>query len=173
YQDIKEMRRFDILNLENYDIILGMPFLFQHKVTLTLNPTPVLINSIHPMEMKGPDIIHIFSLAVTFVEEDLQEIRYALMKEAADLCRSAEDTPLPPLQAINHRIPLKDPGKVYSWHPSRCPEALRHIWQKKCDSYIQTGRWKYVMGQNSCPMLLVNKKPGPGGELGLQQCITY
>ncbi|KAJ3002424.1 hypothetical protein NUW54_g5853 [Trametes sanguinea] len=38
YQDISSKRRFDVANLENYDIILGTPFIFQHKVALGLNP---------------------------------------------------------------------------------------------------------------------------------------
>ncbi|KIO18613.1 hypothetical protein M407DRAFT_11783 [Tulasnella calospora MUT 4182] len=31
FQGIDENRRFDIMNIENYDLILGTPFLFQHK----------------------------------------------------------------------------------------------------------------------------------------------
>ncbi len=30
YQEIKEEQYFDIMNLSNYDLILGTPFLFQH-----------------------------------------------------------------------------------------------------------------------------------------------
>lgn len=33
YQNIRERRYFDIVNLSNYDVILGTPFLFQHKVS--------------------------------------------------------------------------------------------------------------------------------------------
>ncbi|KAG2152977.1 uncharacterized protein EDB93DRAFT_1102748 [Suillus bovinus] len=35
YQRIKEERFFDIINLQNYDLILGTPFLFQHQVSNT------------------------------------------------------------------------------------------------------------------------------------------
>lgn len=38
YQDISRPRAFDIANLEAYDVILGMPFLFQHQVLLGFNP---------------------------------------------------------------------------------------------------------------------------------------
>ena len=32
---------------------------------------------------------------------------------------------LPPLQEVNHRIPLIDEGKQYSYHLPRCPDALK------------------------------------------------
>ncbi|KAG8908259.1 hypothetical protein FRB99_008324 [Tulasnella sp. 403] len=45
YQNISETRRFDIINLDNYDIILGTPFLYQHKVLIGFNPSRVAIGS--------------------------------------------------------------------------------------------------------------------------------
>jgi hypothetical protein len=41
YQEINTMKYFDIINLSNYDLILGTPFLYQHKVILTLNEPSV------------------------------------------------------------------------------------------------------------------------------------
>ncbi|TFK17425.1 hypothetical protein FA15DRAFT_605092, partial [Coprinopsis marcescibilis] len=38
YQGIDETRYFDIINLSNYDVILGTPFLYQHQVLFGLNP---------------------------------------------------------------------------------------------------------------------------------------
>jgi hypothetical protein len=32
YQNIKEGWHFDIINIDNYDMILRTPFIFQHKV---------------------------------------------------------------------------------------------------------------------------------------------
>jgi hypothetical protein len=37
YQEISSERYFDIINLQNYDLILGTPFLFQHQVLVGLN----------------------------------------------------------------------------------------------------------------------------------------
>ncbi|KAG8942182.1 hypothetical protein FRC00_011969, partial [Tulasnella sp. 408] len=42
-QGVREQRRFDIINLENYDIILGTPFLYQHKVGMAFNPSKIAI----------------------------------------------------------------------------------------------------------------------------------
>ena len=171
YQDIAEMRHFDIINLENYDIILGTPFLYQHKVLIGFNPPRIIIGSTPMVQMDGSDVIQISSLAATVFEEDLLKIREQLRREASDLCKSAEETPLPPLRAINHRIPLKEENKTYPWRPSRCPEAIRHLWNKKRDSYLKTGRWKFATGQNASPMLILHKKPGPGGEIRIRTVL--
>jgi len=36
YQSIDEDRHFDIINLQNYDLVLGTPFMFQHKTLMGL-----------------------------------------------------------------------------------------------------------------------------------------
>ena len=37
YQDIDEPRTFDIINLNNYDLILGTPWMHQHQICLGFN----------------------------------------------------------------------------------------------------------------------------------------
>ena len=49
YQDIDCERRFDITNLDNYDVILGTLFLFQHKIAIGINPPCVVIGSKEPV----------------------------------------------------------------------------------------------------------------------------
>jgi hypothetical protein len=43
YQGIDAARHFDIINLNSYDIILGTPWLYQHKVCIRLNPARIII----------------------------------------------------------------------------------------------------------------------------------
>jgi hypothetical protein len=38
YQGINDIRHFDVINLNNYDIILGTPWLYQHEVCMGFNP---------------------------------------------------------------------------------------------------------------------------------------
>ena len=40
YQTIQEQRYLDVINLSGYDLILGTPWLFQHKITYGINPPP-------------------------------------------------------------------------------------------------------------------------------------
>ncbi|KAF9443694.1 hypothetical protein P691DRAFT_609362, partial [Macrolepiota fuliginosa MF-IS2] len=64
---------------------------------------------------------------------------------------------LPPLHAINHVIPLLDDSKVYLWHSSKCPEALKPLWRAKWEDYIQTGHWEFQSGTNAVPMIMLKK----------------
>lgn len=57
-----------------------------------------------------------------------------------------------------------DENKLYSWRPSRCPEALRKVWQEKKNAYLRSGRWRLATGTNALPLLIL-PKPNKGGEL--------
>jgi hypothetical protein len=61
YQGIKGKRYFDVANLSNYDLILGTPWLFQHRVTVGLNPACVIVGSEEPLPIKGGDVTTIAS----------------------------------------------------------------------------------------------------------------
>ena len=45
YQTIKCEKRFDIVNLDNYDTILGTLFLYQHQVAIAFNPSRIVVGS--------------------------------------------------------------------------------------------------------------------------------
>jgi hypothetical protein len=115
YQKINCIKHFDIVNLDSYDLILGTPFLYQHSVTLGLNPTRINIGSQAPSLMVGEDIAIIPSAAAELFEECIQNVHEMLLKEAADLSPNTDKMALPPLRAINHSIPLIDEKKIYSW----------------------------------------------------------
>ncbi|THG93109.1 hypothetical protein EW026_g8033 [Hermanssonia centrifuga] len=162
YQSVCEPRHFDIVNLLNYDLILGTPFLFQHKVTIGFNPTTVVIGSGSAVPIQGEHVRVLESRAADLFEDELEHARQVLREYAQPIASTdASDTPLPPLREVNHQIPLKDPSKVYHWRPSKCPEALRPLWSKKRDAYLRSGRWKMSNARNTSPMLLLTK-PGTG-----------
>lgn len=45
-QEIDEEWYFDVANISNYGLILGKPWIFQHQVTISLNPSPVIIGCV-------------------------------------------------------------------------------------------------------------------------------
>jgi Retroviral aspartyl protease len=102
YQGIEESQHFDVINLENHDVILGTPFLWQHKILLGFNPPKISIGSTTSLPIVGEGVAHISSLATDLTEEGLDTLRKILQDEARKLCVATEDTPLPPLRAINH-----------------------------------------------------------------------
>ncbi|OCH83806.1 hypothetical protein OBBRIDRAFT_815699 [Obba rivulosa] len=161
YQAIREKRYFDIINLLNYDLILGTPFLFQHQIFLGFNPAKVVVGSIEAQPMKGNSIRVLKSRAADLFSDRLEEARRYLQEYAAPICKDAQDSPLPPLREINHTIPLKDESKIYTWRPSKCPDALRAAWIDKRNAYLKSGRWRMTNARNTAPMLLL-RKPGTG-----------
>ncbi|KAG6877161.1 hypothetical protein C0993_009814 [Termitomyces sp. T159_Od127] len=140
YQTISNDRYFDIMNLNGYDLILGTPWIYQHRVSFGLNPPCVVIGSPEPVPMKeGWGVARLSTEAIALYEDSISKVRHELLEYAKPLCKTAAETPLPPLRAINHEIPLIDEKKIYPWRPSRCPEALKPQWDEKRATYIRTG----------------------------------
>ena len=162
YQNIMDSRRFDVANLNDYDLILGTPWLYQHQVCIGLNPAGIVIGSNKPLpiiaSMDTKPLLGSVSLTPNTTVIAAQE---ELMAYAEPLCRKVGKTELPPLRAINHTIPLIDEGKIYSWRPSRCPEVIRSQWNEKRDAYLKSGRWRMTTARNTVPMLLIPKPHKP------------
>jgi hypothetical protein len=163
YQSINEDRYFDVTNLSNYDLILGTPWLFSHRITFGLNPARVIVGSNASLPLEGDAVTKIASRAMDISEEKIQRAREALIEYARPLCKEMEETDLPPFRAINHQIPLIDENKIYPWRPSRCPEAFRSQWVEKKNAYLKSGRWRITSARNTVPMLLI---PKPGAKRG-------
>ena len=159
YQSIDEERTLDVININSYDLILGMPWLYQHKVCLGFNPARIIIGHDEALPLRvSPDtrlLVHSLSMG----DQQLEAAREELRKYAEPLCKEVHETDLPPFRAINHTIPLIDETKIYPWRPSRCPEVFRAQWAEKRDAYIKSGRWKITSAGNTVPMLLITK-PG-------------
>lgn len=159
YQGSEGECYFDVANIAHYDIILGTPWMFQHKVTLGINPPRVVLGSVHALPLKGPDVTKLASRSMQIVEDNIEKAREHLREYALPICQTATETPLPPMRDINHSIPLIDPHRIYSWRPSRCPDPLREQWSEKWGAYIASGRWRVSNSGNTVPMLLIYK-PG-------------
>jgi Holliday junction resolvase RusA-like endonuclease len=168
YQTINCDRRFNIANIDNYDAILGTPFLYQHQVAIGFNPSRVIVGSSDPLELRGPDVSTITSATADLLNQGLDEIRKELRQEAEDLCPDTSMTALPPLRAVNHTIPLKDEKKIYRFRPSKCPEAFRDQWRKKKNAYLETGRWRTATGHNAIPLLMIPKPSTTNGQPSLR-----
>ena len=168
YQTIDCDRRFDVANLDNYDAILGTPFMYQHQVAIGFNPSRVIVGSSEPQEMKGPEVTTINSAAADLLNKGLNEIRKELRQEAEDLCPDTSRTALPPMRAVNHAIPLIDEKKIYRFRPSKCPEAFRDQWRIKKNAYLETGRWRTATGHNAIPLLMIPKPSTTNGQPTLQ-----
>ena len=172
YGDIDSVRHFDILNLENYDLILGTPFLYQHRVQIGFNDPRVHVGSPEPLPIRGEHVSKVSSRLVDVVESELEKCRTHILDYARglNLFQTAAEAPFPPLRAINHTIPLIDESKIYHYRRSNCPDALRPLWAEKRRQYLASGRWKLTTGSNAMPMLLLHK-PGSTKETPLLRTV--
>ena len=157
YQTINETRTFDVVNLSNYDLILGTPWMYQHQVCIGFNPARVVIGSDDALPVKSGMDTKLMASSISIQEQAIIDAREELKRYAEPLCKEMEETGLPPLRDINHTIPLIDEKKMYPWRPSRCPEAFRQQWAEKRDAYLRTGRWEITSAGNTVPMLLIPK----------------
>ena len=105
------------------------------------------------------------------VQENVQRIREDLVEYARPLCIDEKTAPLPPLRKINHRIPIIDSNKAYKYRPSRCPDALKPLWNEKRDAFLKSGRWHPTTSFNMTPMLFL-RKPGKPGEPIRLRCVN-
>ena len=67
---------------------------------------------------------------------------------------------LPPLREVNHRIPLVDKGKQYSYHLPRCPDSLKLQLVEKIQLYTSAKWWIMASMLQAAPMLCIPKKTG-------------
>ena len=67
---------------------------------------------------------------------------------------------LPPLWEVNHRIPLIDEGKRYTYHLPRCPDSLWEQLSDKIRQYMGAGWWEMKSTPQAAPMLCIPKKNG-------------
>jgi hypothetical protein len=172
YSTIKCHKTFDIINIANYDMILGTPFFWQHKILAGMNPTRIAIGTDDPLPMSGEDVHTVLGAVSLEREENLQEVRDTLAEEARDLCEDAATSSLPPFRAINHHIPLIDEEKVYKYRPSKCPRPLEPMWREKSGEYLRTGRWRMATGSNPIPILLIQKpRKSPDDPIKLRACF--
>ena len=159
YQDIHETCTFDVINLNNYNLILGTPWMLQHQVCIGFNPAWIVVGSDEAKPLKVGSNTKLMVHSLTPDEQRLDDAWEELRQYTEPLCKDIGDTSLPPLQDINHTILLIDEEKTYQWWPSRCPEAFHEQWSKKRDAYIKMGWWKVSSARNIVPMLLI-PKPG-------------
>lgn len=96
YQGIDERRYFDIANLSNYDVILGTPFLFQHKITI-----------------EGTNVSELASRSMELAEEAIADVRGIIIDSARarGLFDDAAKAPLPPIGVRRNALsPCLDNG---------------------------------------------------------------
>jgi hypothetical protein len=87
----------------------------------------------------------------------LPELHKSWVEAAANILTGALPH-LPPLWEVNHKIPIIDENKWYSYLLPRCPEALKTQLVDKIQTYKNAGWWEETNVSQAAPMICVLKK---------------
>jgi len=97
YQGIDESCQFDVVNLNDYDVILGTPWMYQHQVCIGLNPARIIVGSDNTVPIAvGNNTKYLLGAVAPSIEDSIVNAREELMAYAEPLCRKVEETELPP-----------------------------------------------------------------------------
>ena len=78
YQDVHETRTFDVINLNNYDLILGTPWMHQHQVCIGFNPARIVVGSDEAKPLKVGSDTKLLVHSLTPDEQRLDDAREEL-----------------------------------------------------------------------------------------------
>jgi hypothetical protein len=91
--------------------------------------------------------------------EDIPRLRQQWYEKYKDIIQGVPEK-LPPWREVNHEIELIDEGKVYRYHPPRCPESLRPELWEKVNQYVRADWWRAQASKQAAPLLCLSKKTG-------------
>ncbi|KIK10971.1 hypothetical protein PISMIDRAFT_123549, partial [Pisolithus microcarpus 441] len=109
---------FDVANIDCYNCIIGIPFLRQTKVILNFTRKTI--------EIAGDEehLTIIKPNKTLLKNEDIPQLQNRWFDQYKHRL-SGVILKLPPLQEVNHRIPLVDEKKQYVYHLPQCADALK------------------------------------------------
>ncbi|KZT63163.1 hypothetical protein DAEQUDRAFT_645421, partial [Daedalea quercina L-15889] len=146
---------FDVVNLDRYDAVLGTPFMRKFGVCLDFSQSVIRIGqhaipALLPQEEED---------AANHNEARITQMRERLMHEYANLFGPVPPG-LPPVREVNHRIPLIDENKRYTYYLPKCADSLKPKLLEKIQLYTANGWWKECQTEQAAPMLCIAKKDG-------------
>ncbi|KZV59623.1 hypothetical protein PENSPDRAFT_595105, partial [Peniophora sp. CONT] len=145
----------DIVNLDRYDVVIGTPFMHDYGVVLDFEKGAVKINGAWVPALKGgegePVVKKVSRPNARKMEDGKKE-----KNMNADIM-SGVPSVLPPLRAINHRIPLVEERKRYNYYSPRCPESMRLQLKEKLIQYEDAGWWVRNTTEQAAPMMCIPK----------------
>ncbi|KAF8126104.1 hypothetical protein K438DRAFT_1454354, partial [Mycena galopus ATCC 62051] len=155
YGSIASDEYMDIVNLDRFDMIIGTIFMRKHKVALDFESNTIKIGgkiapTLSAMEERAEEG------KVIYTEKDIPRLIERWMDLSVDIMSGVPEK-MPPMRAVNHRIPLVDEKKVYNYHLPRCPDAMKEQLIEKINKYVRAGWWEAVQTNQAAPMLCIPK----------------
>ncbi|KAI0742174.1 hypothetical protein BC629DRAFT_1299462, partial [Irpex lacteus] len=137
----------DVVNLDHYDLVLGMPFLRQHGVSLDFKTNTARIEG---------SAIPVLASEEQKVGNTIPRLRARWLEKYREMLGGVPDR-LPPMREINHSIPLIDESHRYRYHHPRCADALKPKLLEKINRYVDAGWWTFQNVPQAAPMMCLPK----------------
>ncbi|KIN92792.1 hypothetical protein M404DRAFT_172614, partial [Pisolithus tinctorius Marx 270] len=150
---------FDVANIDRYDCILGILFLRQHKVVLNFAEKSMTIAGEKVLMLMEPEPTLTVIKPIqkrTLGDKDIPHLRERWFEKFRQRFEGVE-LKLPPLWEVNHRIPLIDEDKQYSYHLPRCTDVLKQQLLDKICQYTDVEWWVLKSVPQAAPMLCIPK----------------
>ncbi|KZS93519.1 hypothetical protein SISNIDRAFT_411523, partial [Sistotremastrum niveocremeum HHB9708] len=153
--------QFDIINLDTYDVVFGVPSLLDIKANLNFeHETPIITIGGTNVDRALPPPIKVLrkirALSRNKINPFMRQKTTEWINEYPDVFGPIP-LKLPPLREINHQIPLIDENKKYHYHLPRCPDALKVELYEKIKKYTSAKWWIPKQVGQAAPMLCVFK----------------
>src|ERR1700720_2572243 len=148
-----------------YEVPVNTGKQFTRKtLTTDTNDSVLTLHSVHsqhiPLSQKEEVLLAAMDANLNALmkdEEQLPDLRKNWVESAKDIL-SGVPNHLPPLQEVNHKIPIIDEEKQYSYYLPRCPDALKKQLIDKIQDYKSAGWWEETNVSQAAPMLCILKK---------------
>ncbi|KAF8150300.1 hypothetical protein K438DRAFT_1441411, partial [Mycena galopus ATCC 62051] len=150
YSTISAEEYMDIVNLDRFDMIVRTKFMRKHGIALDFERNMIRIRGRDAPTLSAMDE------AAEYAEEDIPRLTTRWMDLNIDIMSGVPER-MPPLRAVNHRIPLIDEKKMYNYHLPRCPDAMKAQLIDKINKYVRAGWWEAVQTNQAAPMLCIPK----------------
>ena len=160
YQGCIDKESFNVAPLDNWDVILGMPFLSRHKAIINLGRRSVYLPDQKVFMEPWKPRSNVYSLATTISSSHNAD--FDPIKEFPDVFPNFETMTLtlPPLRpGFDHQIRLKDPTKVINPATFRVPFKYLNQLSEKLQKDLNAGRI-YPSSSSQAATLFCVPKPG-------------
>jgi hypothetical protein len=94
-----------------------------------------------------------------YPDKDIPKLREQWTQACLEFFSDRPDV-LPPLQQINHRIPLINDKKWYHYCQPHCLDAYKEQLLQKINRYVKANWWIPITTDQAAPMLCIPKKEG-------------
>ncbi|KAJ7132031.1 hypothetical protein C8R44DRAFT_579311, partial [Mycena epipterygia] len=159
YSTLVSEEYVDIVNLDRYDAIIGTRYMRKHGISLDFEHNQVLVKADLTEVFQAAAVQHSTELkseGAKLTDEDIPRLRDRWMEISKDIMSGVPET-MPPLCAVNHRIPLIDDKKIYNYHLPKCPDSMKDQLLDKINRYVRAGWWTAVQTDQAAPMLCIPK----------------